>query len=92
MGSRKGNPNPPISAPNDMTMLLAILGIDHEVKRVGDSDRAFYFEVCAANRDIVDRAVDTGALERDCPGLQDLMTLVVSVVHQRDSFDGGNSF
>ena len=32
MGSRKGNPNPPIGAPDDLTMLLAILCIDREVK------------------------------------------------------------
>ena len=33
----------------------------------------------------MDCAVDTGALERDRPRPSDLMTLVVSVVHQRDS-------
>jgi hypothetical protein len=49
MGSRKGNPNPSISAPNDMTMLLAILRIDHEVKGIGDCDGAFYLKVCTAD-------------------------------------------
>jgi hypothetical protein len=32
----------------------------------------------------VDRALDAGALERDCPGLMDFMTLGVSFFHQRD--------
>jgi hypothetical protein len=32
MGSRKGNPNPSVCAPNDITMLRAILWIDRKVK------------------------------------------------------------
>jgi hypothetical protein len=81
-GSRKGNPNPAIGAPDNLTMLRAILCIDGEVKRIGDSDAAFYFEVCTADRDIVDRALDPRAIERDCPGLKDLTTLGVSFFHQ----------
>lgn len=75
-----------------MTMLPAVLRIDREVKGVGDSDVALDLKICTANRDIMDCAVDTGASERDRPGLSDLMTLVASVVHQHVSFDRGSSF
>jgi hypothetical protein len=40
----------------------------------------------------MDFAVNTGALERDSACLPDLMTRVVSVVHQRDTLDRGSSF
>jgi pyruvate/2-oxoglutarate dehydrogenase complex dihydrolipoamide acyltransferase (E2) component len=88
-GSRKGNPNPSIGAPHDLAMLRAIRSIDREVKWVGDSEAAFNFKVCAANWDIVDRAFDAGALERDYPGLKDLMTFAVSFFHRHDSFERG---
>ncbi len=56
-----------------------------QVKGIGDYDIAIYLKLCAAHRDVMDCAIDFRALERDRSGLQDLMTLVLSVVHEGDS-------
>jgi hypothetical protein len=55
-----------------------------QVKGIGDYDIAVYLKFCAAHRDVMDCAIDFRALERDRSGLQDLMTLVLSVVHEGD--------
>jgi hypothetical protein len=68
-----------------VTTLLATLVTHEQVKGIGDYDIAVYLKFCAAHRDVMDRAIDFRALERDRSGLQDLMTLVLSVVHEGDS-------
>jgi hypothetical protein len=68
-----------------VTTLLATLVAHEQVKGIGDYDIGVYLEFCAAHRDVMDRAIDLRALEQDRSGLQDLMTLVLSVVHEGDS-------
>jgi hypothetical protein len=44
---------------------------------------AFDLKIRTANRHIADQAVDPGAVERDCPGLYDILALGVAIVaHQ----------
>ena len=68
-----------------MTTLRTTLVMHEQVKGIGDYDIAVYLKLCAAHRDVMDCAIDFRALERDRSGLQDLMTLVLSVVHEGDS-------
>ena len=68
-----------------MTTLLTTLVMHEQVKGIGDYDIAVYLKLCAAHRDVMDCAIDFRALEQDRSGLQDLMTLVLSVVHEGDS-------
>ncbi len=68
-----------------MTTLRTTLVMHEQVKGIGDYDIAIYLKLCAAHRDVMDCAIDFRALERDRSGLQDLMTLVLSVVHEGDS-------
>jgi hypothetical protein len=65
--------------------LFATLVTHEQVKGIGDCGIAVYLKFCAAHRDVMDCAIDFRALERDRSGLQDLMTLVLSVVHEGDS-------
>ena len=67
-----------------MTTLLATLVTHEQVKGIGDYDIGVYLEFCAAHRDVMDCAIDFRALEQDRSGLQDLMSLVLSVVHEDD--------
>jgi hypothetical protein len=62
--------------------MLATLVMQVQVKGIGDYDIAVYLKLCAAHREVMDCAIDFRALERDRSGLQDLMTLVLSVVHE----------
>lgn len=68
-----------------MATLFATLVTHEQVKGIGDCGIAVYLKFCAAHRDVMDCAIDFRALERDRSGLQDLMTLVLSVVHEGDS-------
>jgi hypothetical protein len=66
---RKSNTDPTPFAPDDVTTLLATIGMHDQVKRIGDYDIAVYFKLCAAHRDVMDCAIDTRALKRDRSGL-----------------------
>jgi hypothetical protein len=59
--------------------------MQEQVKGIGDNDIAVYLKLCAAHREVMDCAIDFRALERDRSGLKDLMTLVLSAVHEGDS-------
>jgi hypothetical protein len=83
--SRESYADPCLFAPNDTTALLADLGINQKVKGIGDGKLTIDLEVCAADRDVMNSAVDFRTLERDRSGLQDWLTLVLSIVHRRDS-------
>ena len=67
-----------------MTTLLATLVTHEQVKGIGDYDIGVYLEFRAAHRNVMDCAIDFRALEQDRSGLQDLMSLVLSVVHEDD--------
>ena len=71
--------------PNDVATLFATLVTHEQVKGIRGYDIAIYLKFCAAHRDVMDCAIDFRSLERDRSGLQDLMTLVLSVVHEGDS-------
>jgi hypothetical protein len=68
-----------------VTTLITTLVTHEQVKGIGDYDIAVYLKFCAAHRDVMDCAIDFRALKRDRSSLQDLMTLVLSVVHEDDS-------
>jgi len=68
-----------------VTTLLATLVTHEQVKGIRDYDIAIYLKFCAAHRDVMDCAIDFRSLERDRSGLQDVMTLAFSVVHEGDS-------
>jgi hypothetical protein len=70
-------------------MAIAKFRIDQKAKRIRDLQIVVDLKVCATYRDVVNLAIDCGALERNRPGLQDFVTLAIATVHQRVSFDSG---
>jgi hypothetical protein len=65
----ESNADPPLIAPNDMTVAIAKFRIDQKAKRIRDFQIVLDLKVCAAYRDVVNHAINGGALERDRPGM-----------------------
>lgn len=77
------NADPAALPPNDVTMVIAVLDVDHKIECSGNADLAFDLKIRTANRHIADQTVDPGSIERDCPGPYDFLELGDAiVVHQ----------
>jgi hypothetical protein len=75
----KCNADPACLPPNDVTMVVTMLGFNDKIKWTGDADLAFDFKIRTADWHVTDQTVDTRSAEQDCSGLHDNLALGISL-------------
>jgi hypothetical protein len=73
-------------------MAITKFRIDQKAKRIRDFQIVHDLKICATYRNIMNGAINGRTSERDRSGLQDFVTLAITVVHQRDSFGAEAAF